>query len=70
MSNLVTNLSIDCRGFGGTIGTVHVGGDSEDFNGITEASAECYDTAAVGQTASSWSWRGYQNIIKRYNLTR
>ena len=53
------------RTVGGEIGTVYIG-DSSNYNPVGEASTECYDTVAVGQTASSWSWRGYQNIITRY----
>ena len=58
------NFLLYFRTFGGEIGSVHIG-DASEFNPVSEASTECYDTAAVGQTASTWSWRGYQNILTR-----
>jgi len=64
---LTTNIA--SRTFGGEIGSVHIG-DASEFNPVSEASTECYDTAAVGQTASTWSWRGYQNILTRMLASR
>jgi len=63
------NINLASKTVGGEIGTVHIG-DSSNYNPVGEASTECYDTVAVGQTASSWSWRGYQNIITRMLSSR
>ena len=58
------------RALGGTVGTIHLGQPTDDFNPLTIAVEECYGMTSVGQSVSSNGWREYQEIVKRMVVTR